>query len=251
MGAVFALIFSFILFFFALLFLVIGLLLRRRNKVIAIVLYCLAGAATIPMLLMAAIVGVGFVGSRSAEREHERECGKLITAIVYRRSEKALALIDSGYDISLVDRNGNTALHEACKVDDRDVVKALLQRKMDIDVENAYHETALLSCVHYMDNEMLDILLRNGANVNTVNDDGDNAILRISKNMSFGKDKYDNLKMLLNYGCDAQRKDAYGKTAKEYVRDFIEECEKTVQNYQDDSDYKNAVRLLGLLEAGA
>jgi len=250
MGAIIALFFAACLFFVALCILAIGLFLRKRNKVIAIVLYCLAGLTSVPMVLMSAIFVFGFVESKSTEREHEEEYGGLITAIVYRKTEKALSLIDGGYDLTRTDANGNTALHRACMVDDKAVVTALLKRNIDVNAENGYHETALLSCIHYMDNEMLNLLLSGGADANTVNDDGDNPILRIAKSMQFGKNHYEKVEMLLRNKCDATKRDAYGKTAKDYLEELLGTYEKTIENYREDSEYQNVRRLIDLLEKG-
>jgi hypothetical protein len=248
MGFIFALFFSIILLFISMLLFVIGVVIRKRSKVITFLLYVFSILTMIPVLALGLIVTAGYFGSKSLENDSEKKSGKLITAIVYRHPEKAITLINHGYDLSrkTID-TGNTALHAACMIDNKKIVELLIANKIDINSQNNNRETALLCCIHYMDNEMLGILLKNGAEINSVNDNGENPILKVIKFIEFGEQHYDKIKLLLEYKCDKDIKDINDKTANDYLEDKISEYESINEDYLKDEKYQELLKIKELL----
>ncbi len=90
-----------------------------------------------------------------------------------------------GLAVFLLGAGGNRpALVDAAKSGDRDAVRALLQKKVDVNVTEADGSTALLWASYRDDAESADLLLRAGAKVNAANDLGATPLWAASQNGS-------------------------------------------------------------------
>ncbi|MFH1321516.1 MAG: ankyrin repeat domain-containing protein [Bacteroidota bacterium] len=69
----------------------------------------------------------------------------LITAVVFGKTEVALALIDGGADINITNNEGSTALYCAAFFGRTELVKALLDKGADKSTRNIFGSTALES----------------------------------------------------------------------------------------------------------
>ena len=69
----------------------------------------------------------------------------LTTAAVFGKTEIALALIDAGADVNMVNNEGSTALHSAAFFCRTEIVKALLENGADKNIKNKAGSTALES----------------------------------------------------------------------------------------------------------
>jgi len=67
----------------------------------------------------------------------------LLTALIMKHTEHALALIDAGADVTIANTQGNTPLHIAVKINSVDCVRALLLKYADTTVKNNAGETPL------------------------------------------------------------------------------------------------------------
>jgi ankyrin repeat protein len=97
------------------------------------------------------------------------------------------------------------------------------------NVDTKYYDTLLMSCVSFPRLKMLKILLKNGADVNLQNEDGQTATIYASM---FGE--YKILKLLLKHKADITIKDKEGKTALDYAKEY----------YDNNYRYKKIIKLL-------
>jgi len=67
----------------------------------------------------------------------------LLTALIMKQTEHALALIDAGADVTIPNTQGNTPLHIAVKINSVECVRALLLKYADTKVKNNAGETPL------------------------------------------------------------------------------------------------------------
>jgi len=67
----------------------------------------------------------------------------LLTALIMKQTQHALALIDAGADVKISNTQGNTPLHIAVKINSVDCVRALLLKYADTNVKNNAGETPL------------------------------------------------------------------------------------------------------------
>ena len=76
------------------------------------------------------------------------------------------ALIENGADINIKGHFGYTALHEACqKYDNIDTIKVLIENGADVNIKNEIKKTALYYACERGNEEIVDILIKNGANL--------------------------------------------------------------------------------------
>ncbi|TYZ67483.1 hypothetical protein PybrP1_008860 [[Pythium] brassicae (nom. inval.)] len=80
-------------------------------------------------------------------------------------------LLQAGASTQLVDQNGRNALHHACRKDQDDVVRFLVQvQKMDINAVSENKDTPLHKAVRGKGVKSIEVLLQNGANPHLCND---------------------------------------------------------------------------------
>ncbi|XP_067653128.1 serine/threonine-protein phosphatase 6 regulatory ankyrin repeat subunit A-like [Haliotis asinina] len=86
-------------------------------------------------------------------------------------------LLNSGADPSVVNSDGNNVLHFACKADDEEIVKHVLQLHLvDINCRGSNGMTPLLLAARYNTIGAFELLLENGADPSVVNSYGNNAL---------------------------------------------------------------------------
>ena len=90
-------------------------------------------------------------------------------------------LTDHGVDVNATDKNGDTALVTACTKGNMDNITVLLKAGADPNMANA-HGTTCLHCAVFQGYsiDVLQILTDHGAVVNTLNKNGDTALLLAS-----------------------------------------------------------------------
>lgn len=67
--------------------------------------------------------------------------GALVDALMAERPENVTVLIDRGVDVDMVDRTGNTAMHQAAKINQPDAILELLAAGADPTLVNAQGST--------------------------------------------------------------------------------------------------------------
>ncbi|KAJ3642022.1 hypothetical protein Zmor_028486 [Zophobas morio] len=126
--------------------------------------------------------------------------------------ENAKMLLNSGASINIVDKDKMNALHYASKSwkDNRDVIKLLIEKGIDVNVQDGNGKTALqLACKNGV-YENAKKLLSSGASINIVDKDKMNALHYASQSW---KDNRDVIKLLIEKGIDVNVQDGNGKTA--------------------------------------
>ncbi|XP_067685531.1 serine/threonine-protein phosphatase 6 regulatory ankyrin repeat subunit A-like [Haliotis asinina] len=101
----------------------------------------------------------------------------VMLAAYWGKREIFYILVQQGADLSITDQIGDNILHKACIGGNKDTVKHVLKLHIvDINSRGSKGMTALLYAAEYSDGDMFDLLLRNGADLSVVNDDGNNAL---------------------------------------------------------------------------
>ena len=145
--------------------------------------------------------------------------------------EATKLLVDSGADINAKDSDGQSVLHWACENENLNCIKLLLDMGADICASNEHKDTPL----HYAARNSFSqagavlLLLKAGADVNELNTDGQTALHYAAK-----KGNIFCMQVLLDHGCDPEKRDIDGKTADDILRD------KNLSLFQK---YKNIKRL--------
>ncbi|XP_048250455.1 ankyrin repeat domain-containing protein 50-like isoform X2 [Haliotis rufescens] len=86
-------------------------------------------------------------------------------------------LVREGADVSLVDDNGSNILHVACLGGHVDIVKYVLSQKVsDMNGRGQYGRTPLMVAAEKGHRQVFDLLVREGADVSLVDDDGNNIL---------------------------------------------------------------------------
>ena len=95
-------------------------------------------------------------------------------AIKHGKLDEISMMIDKGQDINVPTDKGQTALHLAVLQDDVDMVRLLLDNGADFDVEDGLTSmTPLLTAARRGQRDIMDLLIRFGADINATNLAGD------------------------------------------------------------------------------
>ena len=155
--------------------------------------------------------------------------GALVDAAYNGDVEKVKAALVDGADINgkLAEQTtgayphlkgwvSKTALMLAVTKNKMEVVKVLLAAKADPNVtEDNFKDTSLhRACEDDGRSEMLELLIKGGANVNAPNKDGKTPLMTVASSTKDAK----MLKLLLDNKADKTLKDSSGKTALEYIK---------------------------------
>lgn len=120
----------------------------------------------------------------------------LFTAVNNWDVESVQQLLDKGVDVDIQDCEGNTALFYAANTGNIRMMKLLLDRGANTNHKNANFETALLTSVHHGHQIITELLLNRGADVNYSSDYKMPAINIACQNGDLGI-----VKLLLSYGA--------------------------------------------------
>lgn len=123
------------------------------------------------------------------------------------------ALIRYGADVNIPDSRGVTPLTLAIKVRDRATVEVLLAHNPNVDAQDENGCTALYHAVsspYWSDHDIVDLLLRRGANVSIRDNNNNETLLIASVHNGFS---VEDVKLLLKYGADVNASGRTGSTA--------------------------------------
>ena len=133
-------------------------------------------------------------------------------ASLYGNPESIKLLLAGGAKLSIRDTNGNTPLHTAVLYRHPENLEEILNANPDIDALNEEGFTPLHLAVRRPDNEKaIELLLQEGADVNTPDPTGRNALL-----VSVGSHQKDYIELLVSNGIDINSTDNEGNTALHY-----------------------------------
>jgi ankyrin repeat protein len=138
--------------------------------------------------------------------EHKYEIEKAINMIQFRI--KALQINSS--DVNVQDNYGETPLITAATHGQLTVVQTLLAKGAEVDAVDSQMETALMKAVFGMHTQVVQTLLASGANVNAKNYMGITALMMATHEAYMDMEI---LELLLSSGADVNAKDNNGRTA--------------------------------------
>ncbi|XP_046546810.1 ankyrin repeat domain-containing protein 50-like [Haliotis rubra] len=107
------------------------------------------------------------------------EYGRTPVMIAARWGHKGVfdLLVSRGGDVALVSDHGDNILHVACYGGHVDMVKHILYKyHVNLDTRNQYGRTAVMVAARMGYVSVVDLLIRRGADVSLVNDEGDNLL---------------------------------------------------------------------------
>ncbi|XP_067653209.1 ankyrin-3-like [Haliotis asinina] len=105
------------------------------------------------------------------------EMTPLLLAVKYQSRNVFQLLLKSGADPSLVNRDGDNALHLACMRGDEEIVKHVLKlHTLNINCRGSKGRTPLLLAAEYNSYNVFELLLESGADPSAVNSNGDNIL---------------------------------------------------------------------------
>jgi len=146
---------------------------RQQNESREFFFVCSAilASVAIPVVVIVAIM------AKKAE-EQRLKFAKFITAIEKKDIEKLKQLFktESIKDINMVDKNGDTLLHWACKEKKWDIAKLLISKNINIDTKNDDGYTPFHFACLYSGSEVARLLIYKGADINTARNDGFSAL---------------------------------------------------------------------------
>ncbi|XP_072493996.1 ankyrin repeat domain-containing protein 26-like [Notamacropus eugenii] len=155
----------------------------------------------------------------------------LMKAVQCQQEECARILLDYGADPALMDTHDNTALHYAASGLNTAIAAKLLRHTIDMEAKNKVEVyllcekifseikcvnqegcTPLLLAVKENNRDMVDLFLKNGANVNTSDRLDRTALMIAARCKPTGV-----VSLLLQYDIDLSCRDAFGQTAEEHA----------------------------------
>ncbi len=83
----------------------------------------------------------------------------------FKESANVKLLLDRGANPNLQDLHGKTALTEAIKTRNEDIVKLLLENGADVNLQDSFGHTALMQATEGNNKKIVELLLKHGANV--------------------------------------------------------------------------------------
>jgi ankyrin repeat protein len=137
-----------------------------------------------------------FAGIATGAQRADDSYGKLYTAIRANDLRQLMALLDAGTGPNVQGPEGITPLMAAAVVGSVDAMKVLIDRRADVNAQNAVGSTALMWSV--TDAKKARLLLDHGANVNLVARSGRTALIVAA----FANPSADVVRMLLGKGAN-------------------------------------------------
>ena len=131
----------------------------------------------------------------------------------YCSTEVLQAIISHGGDVNATNKKNENALMLACKNKKEDVINVLLNAGTDLNIADADGDTCLHNAARsYCSTEVLQAIISHGVDVNATNKKNENALILACKNK-----KEDVINVLLDAGADPNIADADGDTYLHYA----------------------------------
>ncbi len=152
---------------------------------------------------------------KGADLEIKDEEGNtpLLLSIYRDRNDIAKLLIEKGVNLEVTNKYGHTPLSVSIVSDNYDIVKLLIKKGADI---NRIPLTMVTFNARFSDNDIVKLLIDNGINIESKNEDGDTALI-----YSVIYDQIDTVKLLLENGADVYARNNKGETVYDVVKGKI------------------------------
>jgi len=132
----------------------------------------------------------------------------LMLAVYKNYKDIVKLLLNKGANPNIQDRVGNTALMFAVNKGYKDIVKLLLNKGADPNLQTEYGNTALIWATKRTNKDIVKLLLNKNADINIQNKLGSTALILATK-----KNNKDIVELLLNKNADINIQNNYGNTA--------------------------------------
>jgi hypothetical protein len=141
----------------------------------------------------------------------DRQCNRKRTPLHFAANDDVIAqlLLDLGANINATDKDGQNALHYACrnpKLNTR-ILKLLIDKGIDVNGRDCFGRTPLHDCCRKGHYDALVILLECGTNINAKD-----SMNRSPLYDAISRDNNNCIKLLLDHGADINAVDNSGKT---------------------------------------
>jgi ankyrin repeat protein len=140
----------------------------------------------------------------------------LASALRHQDTVTALKIINAGYNLDALNSAGNSVLIDACRYSaDSTAALFLLNHgaKADFPTTPKGRTALMVACGYYGGIPVCRVLINHGADVNAVAMNGESALMLAATNA-----KADLVEYLLRNGADSKLKDKKGKTALDYAK---------------------------------
>ena len=134
---------------------------------------------------------------------NEEDAQALLMKVAYQDMEGLKGLIAGGVDINVQDdMQGNTALILACTYGFTDIAKYLISEGADVNIQDTMYGYTALFGAAYSSQELVEILLANGADIHAKSKEGTTAFTMSVMGALGGSVTTDVASLLLERGAD-------------------------------------------------
>ncbi|OXU24019.1 hypothetical protein TSAR_012214 [Trichomalopsis sarcophagae] len=130
-----------------------------------------------------------------------------------KRMSIVRSLVESGAQINIQNKMGETALYLASKRNNIDLANYLISKGADVNCKTRTELTAMFAAIKHCNLKMMRLLIKNGARVNVINNAGDNLLHYALKNVDKGEKRLDLVKLLLKNDLDINAENRKRRTA--------------------------------------
>jgi len=167
----------------------------------------------------------------------EKNSDNYIASIEQEHLELAALLINNGADVNVQDNEGLTPLYYACRKNDVDLVKLLLENKADTKVK-ILGETPLVFVCQEGYKELFVLLVRKGLNVNARGNNGYTPLDFVKRSYCYCESKKFFVNLLMSYGADISLLANDSDYRREYDRHqklhlSIKNLQKKIEGHKD------------------
>ena len=146
--------------------------------------------------------------------DKEIDSTALSEAVKHGNREMVRVLLKAGADVNLRNHDGQTALMMLDKDATADLVRDLVAAGANVNLKDKDGASALIIAAASDNADVLQALLDAGAHVNAKNKEGVTALMKAAE-----EGNIDNVKVLIDAGADINKRDKEGATALKYARD--------------------------------
>lgn len=155
-----------------------------------------------------------FLISNGTLMANEEDARALLNKVAYQDLEGLKGLIAGGIDINVQDEmQGNTALTMACAYGFTDIVKYLISEGADVNIQDTMYGYTALFGAAYSPQELVEILLANGADIHTKSKEGTTAFTMSVLGTLRGSVTIDVASLFLERGADVDETSDTGPAA--------------------------------------
>jgi ankyrin repeat protein len=129
----------------------------------------------------------------------------LVAAAQARNHDAVVAMLEKHVDARQKSADGTTALHWAVHWDDRDLVNRLIKAGADVSALNDYGSSPMQEAAMAADPQIIGALLKAGANANSPNSEGQTALMVVARSGNV-----ESAKMLVAHGAHVNAIETWG-----------------------------------------